>query len=1740
MKTKKGLKRITAVVLCVIMLATSFPIAFAANGAYNPAPYFTEDAQQKGAAAWVDDEGDLQIRFPAATGRPTHAVWSKNPESTNVKAIDRYIIELLDLGGKLVKHTVNPSVLLSKTFSAAEVSTGTGKLSAVFTAAELGDLLDLVNKRYNIAITAVDETGWQSIQLHALVFDVPEFSFDESEFQTFTEDAYAMRELMRFEKTGSYSGHEESGGSIDRIAVAIHDGAEDPITGINSKAYRMRIISKPENGQSIDICESRQTWNFVGADEVWYWMDLSNVELKGLSFRLRSNQKWLNYNPFNGKLKEQQQKYGSTVYSTLGTKYNTYAAGEEPYILIQDETGNWDKVMMTNGTVDLSHFKGYVRIPVQFFCSETATQVTTRTTWFTGQKISFDGVSARDVRFTNEVAFGTNKWENDNEQTYDVSVTVDPAGTKISDALLIQSGRVQASENGWAWENDDKKNRNKYCYDLGTFLAAGITDAEITDANNSKRANVEKDGSGNWVVTNRENGHKALEDVYSAGIAYQGVSEDSLEESFFLDNIMFYRTDGERWAEASFSGDDAALSQGTAVKTYFDQGADAQDRILDAIDEYIGTPSWTDYRGVKYVQDMIATFKKVYGNAKGQDYINRYFTDEKLAERAAATGRTATWNEYQTALTLCSAEGLLDGNNARPNDLVPLMVQSLEALPDPSQVTTISDALYNEIVKLYQAYVRLNYGQLKMLGSYVETDADGNAISYYEEEKILKYAALLENRLEEDTVTGYKLAKNPFIPFNNFEQNTKVGDRAWRLEDDPTFASTSDYRHYKNFSTLATNDKKIVDGNAQTISQSYSEAHDYPHTADTRITKDGYSGTKGLTTTFESAALQGNADGGVYYAMYFNKDSVNDITNFNDFKQNNMASVNLGQLAKNNNSALVEEVHNSDGAIYLPFSLIMYVDFSELNDEAEAGDFTFGVKIHTTDSSGNEICYRPAMGSTTGGSKYWRSYFIMDQDPNSANFGEWKRVFVKDRGNLKGNYLFPSKTTNPQSGEEPASLAGYKGYIAIPMNHFKRSNRLIDDDFLVENQTGLNNIYSITFAITNAKGEAMNGKTITIDNVGFTYDPDYYNNELKVDVSGRNDKSYAETFGAKSTKAAEFETAVADIDPYDTATLAEKIEAAQRIYGYPYLGIADNTLGTLPQWQKDNIQTVKQAKALLDKYIAGDIPQAAMTVSELRAKIAALPNVPDNAVAGNPLPNPGFTASGSPKEAGTVNYAAFGFDSKEQAEEIITYYNLTYKRLSAADKASLSDAERTKFLNAYNAAMRCADTLEMVHDDAVAFSEELKTVYTRYTEGSQTLNLVKATDRDRIATLSAEKYEPLAYYAKVGLSDGSIIPAYAGMTDGITRYLANVKTDDAGEVNGGGVYELMKQYTQLYKDVKTYLDNKELISDALAAELNEAIAEYNDLIPAYKNIFELYYGSKDYDENGKNDPSGEYQGIKDILDLFMQTDVAFKDGGTEATLALTPENIDTESQTLNVNYLEELPVETGAASTTYFTLKYDGALASGTVLRNYDLMLNGNKVTPVKYNEEGIVLTEAMLGDTLKNNTYTADNPFEMVFTAKLTDTKPVNVQLSDKVTVNHYRPADPEKGETDPVLLGTYTLNITYTPDEGYTVTIPAEFPVDWGTEETDVSYTVDCNLKSTSKVTVSVAGSGKLTAVKDSSLKMDYTKVGFAPAEFTGIRTNAKPATLPTVKIGNDMWNTKPVGEYRDTLTYTVEYTN
>lgn len=1717
MKTQKRLKRITALLMCAVLLATSLPIALAAGEtAYNPAPYFTDEAQKQGAAAWMDTSGNLQVRFPEATGRPRYADWKTTHDSTqNPKAIAYYILELSNIGAKLEKHKANPDILLTKKL---EVDAGVAGLAmanlltAVFTASELetlGRAFDLDTNRYNISVTAVDSEGWFSLPLDALVSEVPEFNYDMTGFELLTENGTAMREMMLFEKEGKHTDTTQTGDTVSQLAWNSYTGAEDPTTAVASNAFRVRVDAAPgEGGQSVDTPVSRQAYDFSEASEVWYWLDLTDVELKGLSFRLRANYKRIDYNLRNAS-ETDSQHHSKVVYSTLGSQYHTYADGEEkPYVLVQQENGTWKKVMMQGGTVDLGHMKGYVRIPIQFFCSETPSTINTNSSAVFGVT---KGTGNQNSFYNDDVCLGDNGGTSYNTGVFPETSTVeiDPAGTPITEALLIQQGRMY-------YRRAVQIGDDTYSFDMGSFLAPGIVGSDITKttANNARRAYVQKDGNGNWVVQNRKNGYKVLEDLYSAGLAYQSVTEDSVHHSFFLDNVMFLRSDGGTWVPNVLND---VTSTGSPVSDFFNQKTYAQDQVLKAIDAYIGEPSWTDYRGVHYVENMMEALAQAFADA-GATYAYFFMTDSEMAARAAATDKAYIWENYKEAVQLCKDFGTYETNNSKPDELVPSIVQLLDTLPDPEDMTTVSDDDIKLLIRLYQSYMALNYGQLKMLGSYVDPVTG----MQFEEEKLLAYIAFLGEKLNQSFLTGYKIANYPFIPFNTFENdNTNIGDKAWRLEDDINYNSTSDYRHIKGLTTYATNKWADFTTGGSSMNASLSGAvQSRPQTGDSVITQNGYNGSKGLTSTITSKWLDGVE---TYYCVLMSKNSQSADT-FADFKANNMSAENFSGLALNNDDAL-----RSDN--YLPLSLVMYVDFTEFTDSDP--DFYFVPTIHTV-KGGNDVYARPRMGNETGigNQAWWRYYYLLD---NAT--GEWFKV---NNGNDSTNdyYRYTSKVAS-----DGVNLRGYKGYLAIPLLHFKLTNTSGNLD---RDADALNNIYSIQFSIS---GGNTCGKSFTIDNVGFTYDPAFYSSK-SVNTSTRGDKSYAEVFKAKSNKAEEFENKVASINPYDTPeNLTTLVAEADAIYS------------DLGEFQRTGVKSVIASKERLELYRTYANGTAAPEpivhdLAWLKNKINNEWNtIPD--VSALLLPNPGFTYPDgatvlTPSE---VNYAAFGLTAAT-AQEIIDGYEKTAERLTPADYATLTPDEIKILENAYTAAVRCNITLEATGSQAQGFAEALQSIYTIYTDADYndlTHRLFQAADtsldgvgtsRGDIVDFAQNMYDPLPYYAKTELSNGNIIKAYANMTDGIARYLANTKTvtivkaDGTSESVQAGIWKLAEKYSALYSELKTALDNKTLLdasNNNLLTRTREAIAEYNDLIPAYKNVFELYYGSEQLSDGGT------YKGIKDIMDLFVRADASFADTATnESTLALTKDNIATESRTLNLNYLEEYTVAAGDNSSTYFTLKYDGILGSGVIQRHYKLKLNGTEIPSVAYDAAGIQLTDQMLGGTLKNDTYTEATPFAMTFTAELTDTELFMEQLSDLVTIVHYRTADPDKGETEPQKLGEYKLHITYTPKEAYTVTIPAEFPITWGTEETDVSYSVDCALKEGSVVSVKVSGSNKLTAEQDSAYTMDYTSQNFGSAEFKGVLNGKKPDLLPAVVISQDMWKTRPTAVYKDTLTYTVEYTS
>ena len=111
MKKKLSSKKCIAVILAVVMIITSVPLMMVGAeiipGSYDPAPSFSEVAIKQGADAWLDEDGNIQVKFPAATLGASYAEYKneiKDGVVTDAEKADRkdipiafYILELVDM-----------------------------------------------------------------------------------------------------------------------------------------------------------------------------------------------------------------------------------------------------------------------------------------------------------------------------------------------------------------------------------------------------------------------------------------------------------------------------------------------------------------------------------------------------------------------------------------------------------------------------------------------------------------------------------------------------------------------------------------------------------------------------------------------------------------------------------------------------------------------------------------------------------------------------------------------------------------------------------------------------------------------------------------------------------------------------------------------------------------------------------------------------------------------------------------------------------------------------------------------------------------------------------------------------------------------------------------------------------------------------------------------------------------------------------------------------------------------------------------------------------------------------------------------------------------------------------------------------------------------------------------------------------------------------------------------------------
>ena len=1750
-KIKIG-KSITAVLLCVVLLVTSIPMVLAAGeGEYDPIPTFTESDKRE-AAATLNDDGGITVSFPAA---------KVSERKTGTKTIDGYMLELVDLGTYTEVHT--STVLLRKMVS----PTGTAPYTAEITADEIktkvpAGLSD--DHRYNITITAYDSDGWFSEAVNAYVSDVPTYVYDASAYAPVTNNVLAVREVLTFDKKGTADDHgsfsdtginertaevnnvRSTSGSLDYMQEGNHISFEGRTDGVgvkdtgNSYGYAMRIESAAttDSPQSFDTSWSRQTWDPTGASEIWYYLDFSEVSVTGLSFRLRSNEKYFAQD-FDNSYSESSNafnRYGDIIYSTVGTTKAGYM-GEAPYLFLQQTDGSWKKVMLNDGTVDLDHFKGYVRIPLQFMCSETDSVVTESNEDFGVEKPMPDMYVWNS---SDKTKANANKYYNEKIKLSQ-PVVVDPAGTSISDALLIRRYSFRINKTATL--------SGEYYIDGGTMLAPCMTteDGGKTTANSPKRAYIDKTkiGTGEDPVVNRTNAFKAIEDIVSAGFKFTGCSYDpastsletnngSVGKKIFLDNVLFYRTDGQKYSENTLNG---AANTGTPVKTYYDQETEIPRAIFNACQKYIEDPNSYDYRAVKYIEDLIAGYKKSIEEynkteeAGKSGIIDASFLEESaLDTKAAALGMTEDWEKFKTAKQACIDGKTYGSANSGAEDFIPMIATKLEQLPDFDENTlAVSDEDKAVVKSLYEVYIRLNLSQLTMLGR-------------AEEEKLLKYFSFIEEELADNSVViGQALTNNKVIPFGDFS-SLKKGTRSWQFENSKyTGQVGKDYYYSKGYLTyqvpFASLSAHSQDTATPTLIPTGALGSDPQRNGITSyrqngtsaiITSNGLEGQNAATVTINNQYAEDRK--GWYNCISITKGLVDkepsSSGDYSALRANNMSSESLGDFAK---SYTENDIGETDR-----LALVFYADFSQLD--------TFSMAFNISSYyEGAAEDYTLDFGSNNAA-----SYFYLI----NPKTGEWAKCTPKDESKRR-IYAYTSEYGIDTGDGDYLTLSHYKGYVMVPLFQFSRgvqgisvtSNYRID-----EKAESLNNIFRVTIGIAplsnyddssvNGKSAtAMNGKSFTIGSVGFTYRQG--TSAYGAGVQNRTgDVSFDDYAQVKSLTSMQFENAVADVDIYKANTRTEKINKALALYAQ------------LSDYQK-TIPSVARAYSVLQKYKSIDdgitlLDQPQIAVADLKPLIEAMPAAATggSVTGSNALPYPGFVIGTD--ESGTekplINYGAYSLTAAD-VQNIINWYEQSYERYTDEAIAALGAENVTKMENLYKVAKRLR-LLENYRDGytsdfgtAITGIKDLNTlVASMYGETGKATDLTtdcRLMPTGQTAALEnyIEKYNDLDYYAKYILTDKADKFAsapqyknYAKAAEAVNKVLANIKTytdDITGKTVKGGVVRLEEKYTALYNTVKGQMDNNG-IQDLTA--ITEAVEEYNSFKGYIRQVQEVNDG------NTVNSSDGEaLHGIIDTLRIFPnfasavdKDSVALNKDATTGTAVFTLSNA--------VNYPD--------GSYTLRVTSKNGGLkdVSGNIL-DYNVAMTGaiEKTVTAK------ALNTSPETADVANNTASAAAPKAINFTFTVTG---VTVTSEDVITIELIDNATGEvavdKTTNEPV---RKTINIHFAADDFFEVTIPAEIDVPWGeTEAVDVSYKVTSSLDTGSKIGVSVARSASvandtLTNAATSTYALPYTSQNFTSTEFTGTNEGALPAQKPSLTISG--WTDAPIAEYSTTLTYTVDYT-
>ena len=1769
MKKKISSKKSVAIILAMVMLITSIPftmVGAVTTGLYDPAPYWGDDPTDKYGAintnfvATLNTDGSVDISFPNANAQKTY-------DGSADKTIDKYVFTLTKLQDDGTRKEI-----YSEVFTTAQVATGTEGAkypnNIYYGPGVLEALPDYdVKSKYDVGIMAIDSDGWFSDKIHTLLSNTPYYDIT-ADFSP--NESWVAREMLLFggKGTAHINGEAQTpDGKENNRDYMVYSGSKINTDGYLAEmgydqttggAYRFWINGEYDGTPySVQTTWSRSHYNFTNAQEVWFYVDFSRVNLTKVAFSLSSNQKtfttWR-----SGKNTADAANYGDLFSTASVAGVNTGVITEGLYI--QNDDGLWESTSMTDGYfTELSGYKGFIRIPVEYFILQVdqnlmhysniiqkesfGTTLDDLKNWVNSVSFldaTYDKVILTDTNgnvkgeFTDTIseeisskAADSDSWSK--EAVSFINVVVNPAGTPVNAALSLQE-RFQKVTGG-------TRNRS---YEMGTMLN---TDASAT---------VSVSGTTATYSIDYANAPKAIGDMVSAGIEVAGWTSDSVAKSFYIDQVMFcqkaegatFNADGSVATTSAVKfpdeGSDFAGDLGKKVAGYYDRTVEVPKAIANYITEYVGkTPSLDDVNALEMINEIILTYRQCFPTVLSTD--NDTATLEKAIAYLNTLGYTDAYNRYMKAKDFITKYVNKEGGVNKNYNAVTTFESGVEPLPEPEFANYNDEELKAELERLMGLYKSFNLSHFEILGAEAEK----------------KFTELYSIMMGEEVKTGYSIGGYPYIPFNDFEKNISgynagysIGQLALDYFDDYPAVSdknlrATDVNNTKNFVTYVTpnyipQSGQNWIGNAKAVGWSVADyrasadnvlsnsneifdAPDYFGRMNAEISNGGFAGSQGVKVNLHGDITTLDADNNPVFATISTTYKGQNVNTWTELQGLNLAALQLTDTYADGTTAKDNERYGttSTGEQVAPNSFVMYVDFTDVENIA------MNIKFILNNGSGTDVnCYFCGGGETATPTIY-----VLDEN------GEWTDVQISVSAIDTSSTSFAVGLCSIASAG--TKLEGYKGFIRIPLSMFRIPKR----DGLEENYLILDNNLN-KYTITQAKvsfwdydTEDKNiGKEINIDALGFTYDPRCTtravsdpatiisnlnaNNGLNSDVEKYGIKNMDAYFKVKTNDSVEVEKMIAEIDPY-----AGKVQFEA---DYNAVVEAYNKLSTYQQSLKE-VDTAYN-ELFFNKYHE--------LYEDYDNKIAQEPWVAKYAVASDLLPDINALDSKATSfditknalvkpydtNTGAINYTDLGIADKAEAERIVEIYEKGYMRLSNTEKGNILADDLTKLENAYDAAKRLL-LLEDYIADMNSFKNKIVQIYTVGT-AEPDVRMVSYANPNLLKAM--EHYEAMSVFAKEMLrttkdTANAGYPNMYAAAEAIYDNSHTIKTSNDTTIDGG-VLIFEDRMLNCAADVEGKINTRTVLDSTTLNEIEYCLGQTESFLPRYAQVDEINVA---YHELAKLLPKAY------ITTTETQAVLTNADGGTSHTtdvdLTYVAARLNRKISVYVVSDYKWTQTTTGSTyDFGYFTVNGATGTDGTTIYTKLGDYANGataeiNPVISVDETAAKKVPTGAQYSGNIKVVAFDSALITGGVDLSTLTPVAEVEIPVVFNST-----------NGTEPTT---------------YEITFPAAVTVPFGKTESVASgdITTTHNMPSTKKLTISLSENGGTMVIDTTKLPtgvtvpdplpaINYTAT-FTDRVITGIGTTGTDKTHFTVQVAQDQWNQAYVNDYIDSgLTFTV----